>query len=278
MDDDQVNGDGLLRGEVSIVTGGGRGIGRSIALALAAAGSKVCVAARSNHEVLAVVAEIKGRGGQAIGATVDVTDPTAVEKMVATTVAHLGHPTLLVNNAGSVGGLERIDSVDPLAWWRDIEVSLKGSFLCARAVVPGMVARGGGRIVNVSSEPGTVPAANVSSYACAKAGVFRLTDCLAAETTGQGLSVFAISPGLVRTALTEEALNSSGGKRWYGRLANPTWVEPEIGARLVVALATGKADELSGRFISIRDDLDDLIRHAAEIRQKDLYALRIRKL
>ncbi len=277
MEASDVKGDGLLSGQVAIVTGGGRGIGRSIALALATQGSRVCVAARSDGEVSAVVAEIKNKGGIAIGAAVDVTDWTAVESMVASTETHLGHPTLLVNNAGSVSGLGRIDSVDPSAWWHDVEVSLKGSFLCSRAVVPGMIERGAGRIINVSSEVGAVPSADASSYSCAKAALFRLTDCLAAETAAQGVKVFTISPWLVRTALTEEVLASSPGQRWYGRIPAPKWVEPELAARLLVLLASGKADALSGRFISVRDDLDELVRRAEEIGQKDLFALRLRR-
>lgn len=266
-----------LSGQIAIVTGSGRGIGRSIAKAIAVAGGKVCVAARSESEVAAVVAEIKGNGGEAIGSTTDVVDWAGVQRMVETTTEHLGPPTLLVNNAGSVAGLGRIDSVDPLSWWRDIEVSLKGSFLCSRAVVPGMVARRTGRVINVSSDVGVRPSPETSSYACSKAALLRLTDSLAVETAQEGVSVFAISPGLVRTALTDQVLASGPGQRWFGRLASPKWSEPEHAARLVVFLAAGKADVLSGRYLRISDDIEDLVRRAEEVGQKDFYALRVNR-
>lgn len=267
-----------LRGQVAIVTGGGRGIGRAIGQALAAAGSKVCVAARSDRQIGEVVAKIKEAGEVAIGCVTDVTDWGAVKRMVETTTKQLGPPTLLVNNAGSVDGLGRIDSVDPTLWWRDMEVSLKGSFLCCRAVVPDMAARGSGRVINVSSDVGIVPSPDTSSYACSKAALLRLTDSLAAETADNGVTVFAISPGLVRTALTDQVLASDPGQRWYARRSSVVkWSEPEQAAKLSVLIASGKADSLSGRYLRISDDIDDLVRRAEEIAQQDLYALRVKR-
>ena len=271
------NANDALKNQVAIVTGGGRGIGHAIAKSIAAAGGRVCVAARSERQVAEVVAEIKANGGQAIGSTTDVTDWPAVERMVETTTKPLGPPTLLVNNAGSADGLGRIDSVDPSSWWRDIEVSLKGAFFCCRAVVPGMVARHSGRVINVSSDVGIRPSPDTSSYACSKAALLRLTDSLAAETTADGVCAFAISPGLVRTALTEHVLSTGPGKRWFSRMKSPTWVEPEQAARLVVLLASGKADALSGRYLRISDNMEDLVRRAEEIRTTDLYALTVRR-
>jgi NAD(P)-dependent dehydrogenase (short-subunit alcohol dehydrogenase family) len=267
-----------LSGQVAIVTGGGRGIGRAIAKAIAAAGGRVCVVARSDLQVAEVVSEIKGTGGVAIGAATDVTDWAAVQHMVETTEERLGPPTLLVNNAGSADGLGRIDSVDPQSWWRDIEVSLKGSFLCCRQVVPGMVARHAGRVINISSDVGIHPSPDTSSYACSRAALLRLTDSLAAETTGNGVSVFAISPGLVRTALTDHVLSTGPGQLWFSRIKSPNWVEPERGAQMVVLLASGKADVLSGRYLRISDNIGDLVARVEEIRQTDLYTLTVRRL
>lgn len=266
-----------LSDQIAIVTGAGRGIGRAIASAIAAAGGKVCIAARSEGQVGKVVATIKAAGGIAIGSATDVTDLAAVERMLEVTSRHLGAPTLLVNNAGSADGLGRIDSVDPISWWRDIEVSLKGAFLCCRAVVPGMVARGAGRIVNVSSDVGIRPSPDISSYACSKAALLRLTDSLAAEIAEHGVRAFAISPGLVRTAMTEQVLASAPGQRWFGRMASPTWVEPERAAQLVVLLASGKADALSGLYLRISDNIEDLVGNAAEIRRQGLYGLGVRR-
>ena len=278
MESSTSNSDADLAEQVAIVTGGGRGIGRTIALAIAAAGGKVCIASRSDRQLAEVVAEIKAKGGVAIGCVTNVTDWEAVQQMVETTLKSFGPPTLLVNNAGSADGLGRIDSVDPLLWWRDVEVSLKGSLLCCRAVVPGMVARRSGRVINVSSDVGIGPCPDGSSYACSKAALLRLTDSLAAETAGDGVSVFAISPGLVHTALTEHVLSTGPGQRWYSRIKSPTWVEPEHAARLVVLLASGKADPLSGRYLRISDNIEDLVRRAEEIGQKNLYRLSVGRL
>jgi len=266
-----------LAGQTAIVTGGGRGIGRAIAQAIAAAGGKVCVAARSERQITEVVADIKRNGGIAIGARTDVTDLGSVERMLETVEQHLGPPTLLVNNAGTADGLGRIDSVDPSSWWRDLEVSLKGSFLCCHVVVPGMVARKAGIVINVSSDVGMRPSPETSSYACAKAALVRLTDSLAAETSADGVVAFAISPGLVRTVLTDQVLDSAPGQRWFSRMPSPRWSEPEEAARLVVLLASGKANALSGRYLRISDNMEDLIARADEIRQKDAYALRVQR-
>ena len=181
------------------------------------------------------MAAIKDNGGRAIGCVTDVTDWKAVQNTAESVTKQLGPPTLLVNNAGSAAGLGRIDSVDPASWWQDLEVSLKGSFLCSRAVVAGMVARRKGRVINVASDVGIRPSPETSSYACSKAALLRLTDSLATETTEHGVTVFAISPGLlVRTVLTDQVLSTGPGQRWLSRMATPTWSKPEQAAQLVV--------------------------------------------
>jgi NAD(P)-dependent dehydrogenase (short-subunit alcohol dehydrogenase family) len=141
-----------------------------------------------------------------------------------------------------------------------------------------MVARRKGRVINVASDVGIRPSPETSSYACSKAALLRLTDSLATETTEHGVMVFAISPGLVRTVLTDQVLSTGPGQRWFSRMASPTWSKPEQAAQLVVHLASGKADVLSGRYLRISDDIDDLVRRAEEIRQRDLYALRVSRL
>jgi NAD(P)-dependent dehydrogenase (short-subunit alcohol dehydrogenase family) len=268
-----------LAGQVAIVTGGGRGIGRAIAQTLAAAGAAVTVAARSEDEIAEAAAAIVGAGEQALAIRADVTDRCAVERLVAETERWLGPVDLLINNAGVFGPIGPIWEVDPDEWWDGVASHLRGTLLCCRAVLPGMIERGRGRIINVASRSGVRTHPYTSGYAVAKAGVLRLTDHLAAETRDTGISVFAIYPGRVQTAMTDELIESAAGRRWLpdeGKAREGQWQPADAAAQLCVALATGRADALTGRFFGVNDDLDDLVRRAADIERDDLYTLRLR--
>jgi NAD(P)-dependent dehydrogenase (short-subunit alcohol dehydrogenase family) len=268
----------LLRNEVGIVTGAGRGVGRAIAETLAKAGAAVAVAARTPVEIEEVASAIERAGGRALAVRADVTDADSVSRLVEEVGHRLGEPTLLVNNAGVWLQVGPLAEADPETWWRDVEVSLKGAFLCSRAVLPGMLARGAGRIVNVSSYAAIKPRPYSSAYGCAKAALLRLTDSLAAETADQGVTTFAISPGFVRTALVADAASSEAGRTWLPELAKRTdALEPEFAGRLVVTIASGRLDALSGRFLHVLDDVGELLARSEEILEHDLYTLRLRK-
>src|SRR3954470_6560729 len=129
-----------LRDQVAIVTGGGRGVGAAVARALAAAGAAVVVSGRSSAEGEAVAEELRAAGGRALAVRGDVTDRGAVDSLVGETVRAYGAPSLLVNNAGAWRHVGPLAESDPEAWWADVEVTLRGAFLCARAVLPGMLA------------------------------------------------------------------------------------------------------------------------------------------
>jgi NAD(P)-dependent dehydrogenase (short-subunit alcohol dehydrogenase family) len=169
--------------------------------------------ARSKHELADTVASIADTGGRATAVPADVTDRAAVEGAVADAERQLGPVDLLVNNAGRAHALDEVSQVDPEDWWRDVEVNLRGPFLCARAV-PGMLSRGRGRIVNVTSGVGGMPGPGFSGYVVSKAALVRLTDTLAAEVAGSGVAVFAISPSLVRTPGSTYLLASPAMARW----------------------------------------------------------------
>jgi NAD(P)-dependent dehydrogenase (short-subunit alcohol dehydrogenase family) len=228
-----------LSGQVAIVTGGGRGVGRAIAEELAAAGAAVVVAARTAEEIEAVAERI---GGLAVPA--DVTDEADVERLFSVVEA----PTMLVNNAGTWGAVGPVQDADPEVWWRDVEVSLKGTFLCTRAFL--RVARVG-RIVNVASRAATVPKPNASGYAAAKAAVLSFTQSVAAEG---GAKTFAISPGFVRTALIERV-----SPMLPELAARDDDLPADLAARLVVDIATGRLDALSGSLLHVLDDVDELL-------------------
>jgi NAD(P)-dependent dehydrogenase (short-subunit alcohol dehydrogenase family) len=257
-----------FEGRVALVTGGGRGIGANTARELAQAGMRVSVASRTREQVEQVAQEI---GGLAI--EVDVSDEESVASMVSDTERELGSIDVLVNNAGIT---DRSD-VPPIweggapdEWWHVFEVNVLGVYLCCRAVLGGMVARRGGRIVNVGSGGGYLPVSSggmgSTAYGPSKAAVQRFGEVLAGQLEPHGVSVFTISPGLVRTALTE-------------RLGDDApWTPPELAPRLVRALASGRADRLSGRYIHAEhDDIDDLIARADEIVEDDLNAIRLRR-
>jgi NAD(P)-dependent dehydrogenase (short-subunit alcohol dehydrogenase family) len=271
-----------LRGQVAIVTGGGRGLGRATALALARAGARVGVVARSEAQLAATVRSIREAGGEALAVVADVSDAASVEHVARQVERTLGPVDLLVNNAGTVGPLGPIWEADADDWWHSIEVNLRGPYLCSRALLPRMIERRHGRIINLSTGAATVAVAHMGAYVIAKTALTRLTENLAAELINSGVSVFAIGPGTVRTAMTEYVLESEAGKKWlpwfrklYDRGLD---VPAEKVAQLIVQLATGRADGLSGRFIEISDDLARLLGRLEEVKRDDLYTLRVRKV
>jgi NAD(P)-dependent dehydrogenase (short-subunit alcohol dehydrogenase family) len=269
----------ILAGQVAKVSGGGRGIGKAIALGLAKAGAYVAVVARSEDQLAGTVKEITQLDSRAISVTADVSDPGAVQKMVIEVEETLGSVDLLVNNAGVAGPIGPTWETDPDAWWRCLEVNLRGPMLCARAVLPGMIARGGGRIVNVASGAGTFAIPYLGAYVTSKSALIRFTDILALETAPHGVKVFAIEPGTVRTSMAEHALESEEGRRWmpwFGEIfQRGDDVPPEHAGDLVVLLASGRADALSGRFFTIKDDVVGLAERARNQGLGHLQTLRL---
>jgi NAD(P)-dependent dehydrogenase (short-subunit alcohol dehydrogenase family) len=274
-----------LSNQVAVVTGGGRGIGREIALALARAGAAVAVAARSADQVQATVDMITCVGGRAMAVSVDVTDQTGVRQAIATVQDKLGAVTLLVNNAGVAGPIGPTWEVSPTEWWRTMEVNLRGVLLWVHAVLPDMVAHCRGRVVNIASNAGAYRWPNVSGYSVSKTAVIKLTENLALELRNKGIAVFAVHPGLVRMGLTEYTLNTEfSPDSPAGKVA--AWVRQEIAAgrdlppervtKLVIELASGVGDVLTGRYIEAHNDLTDLLARADQIQEADLYTLRVR--
>jgi 3-oxoacyl-[acyl-carrier protein] reductase len=249
-----------LSGQIALVTGGGRGIGARIARELASAGMSVAVSARTRHEVEQVASEI---GGLAVVA--DVSKRDDVERMVAGVAESLGALDLLVANAG-IGILERESwELDPDEWWRVHEVNVLGVYLCCRTVVPGMLDRERGRIVITGSGAAYLPGSRQTAYSSSKAAVVRFGETLANQLDGR-IPVFPISPGLVRTEMTE------------GRIPDDApWTPPECAPRLVRALAGGRFDRLSGRYLHAEHDPpEELESRIDEILQHDLNAIRLR--
>lgn len=247
---------------IALVTGGGRGIGRGIAVELAEAGMRVAVSARTRSQVEETAQAVDGLAIEA-----DVSDRGAVERMVAEVERELGPIDLLVNNAGIASWEERAWEMDPADWWHVFEVNVLGTYLCCRAVIPGMIERKRGRIVNTGSGAAYLPGSRSTAYSASKSALWRFGETLALQLEPFGIPVFTISPGLVRTEMTDPVFGDDA-----------PWTPPELAPRLVRALASGRADKLSGRYIHAEhDDVDDLIARADEVAEQDLNAIRLRR-
>jgi len=246
---------------VALVTGGGRGIGARIARELADAGMKVAVSSRTREQVEEVAREIDG-----LAVVADVSSPGDAEALVGEVERELGPIDLLVNNAGVAGWGDKAWEDDPEDWWRVFEINVLGAFLVSRAVIPGMIERGRGRIVMTGSGSGYLPGQATTAYGGSKAALYRMSEGLALQLEPYGIPVFTISPGLVKTDMTER----------FGE--NMPWTPPELAPQLVRVLASGRADKLSGRYIHAEhDDIEDLIRRADEIVENDLNAIRLQR-
>ena len=257
-----------LENQLAVVTGGGRGIGREVALHLARAGASVVVTARTLGQLEKTGRLIQSEGGRCQYRQLDVTDEAAVTAAFREIEAEWGGIDLLVNNAGVSGAGGMPWEVETADWWRTVEVNLLGPYLCSKAVIPGMIKRNGGRIIMVGSNMAFWPFPQASAYSCSKAGLVRLGDNLAKGLEEQGIKVFTISPGLVKTEMTrdvpEEFVGSAG------------WTTIERPADLCVQLASGRADALSGRYIhASAHDLEELIARADDIVEKDLQTMRL---
>src|SRR5262245_37403908 len=257
-----------LAGQVALVTGAGRGFGKAIAKAFAAAGAAVTVTARSTKQIDATVAEIKAAGGRAFAVPGDVTHRKDVERVVSAAHRHFGPTTLLVNNAGLASPFGPIGSIDPDEWWAAQAVHVLGPFLYISNVLPDMIAKRAGRIINVASLGGTRVEPHLSAYCVGKATEIRLTEQVAAEVKAHGISTFAIEPGTVYTDLAESTISDPLAQRYMpGMVAHLRMIkekdDPAAGfarcARMCLALASGRYDALSGRYLTPDDDFDALL-------------------
>jgi 3-oxoacyl-[acyl-carrier protein] reductase len=248
---------GALSGRLAIITGGGRGIGEAIALRFAAEGARLALGARSRNELERVATACRDAGADCSIHVVDVSVRDEVDDFI-----HASGPAdVLVNCAGMYGPIGLLVENDLDEWERGLRVNLMGTVYACRAVIPGMVQRGRGSIINFSGGGATAPLPHFSLYAVSKAAVARLTDTLAAELVGTGVRVNAIAPGAVDTRLQDEVL--AAGEEQAGELFHRMQkmrdtgqgaTQPDVPARLAVFLASDRSAGLTGKLISAPHD------------------------
>jgi len=242
----------VLSGTVALVTGASAGIGRRLAHGFAARGATVAGFARSADRLVAAMDEITAQtGARTLAVAADVTDQAAVQAAVERVVAELGPVTLLVNNAGLIDAAEvPLWEADPDQWWQVVESQVRGPFLVSRAVVPGMIAAGGGRVIGLGSGLGTRGSDVYSAYSAGKSGQMRITEAIDLAGAAHGVRAFDLAPGVIDTAMTRAMPMHAGRTQW---------TDPEDVVALAVAIAAGELDPWSGRFFRAgADDLDTL--------------------
>ncbi len=238
-----------VRERVALVTGGARGIGRAIGLALARAGADLAITYRADP-VLAeqVVAEARRAGRRARAFTADVRDRLQVEGAVRSVEAELGRLDILVNNAGVAIPGPFLDG-PPEAWDDVIGVNLRGTLLCTHAALPGMVRRAYGRIVNISSQFGVAGAAGFAVYSAAKGAVIAFTKALAREVGPRGVTVNAVAPGPIVTDMNRTTYAAEEWRRRSERIPVGRLGEPEDVAQAVLYLASEEAGFTTGQVV-----------------------------
>lgn len=253
-----------LSEQVAVITGGGRGIGQEIAKALSSAGAKVVITGRNQERLDETVNLISAQGGMCKAFVMDVLNAEAVKHVMDTISTEFESIDLLVNNAG-IGGDGKLPwQVDVDDWWRVLEVNLRGVFLCSHAVLPGMIERQSGRIINIGSNAGFNFIPMASSYSVSKSAMFHLTGSIAAAAKEHHVSAFVVSPGLVLTDMTRDL-------EIFKDLPDSEWTPIEKVGNLCVFLASGQADQLTGRYIHVvEDDIEELVQRADEVVSKNL--------
>ena len=249
--------------EVALITGGSRGIGKAIAGRLLQEGKRVVITGR-NPERLEKTRKSLSEDVLAVVADVSSLDDT--KHVVTQVINSFGNIDILINNAGIEASAGPTWQADPLKWWRDFEVNLRGAYNHIHTVLPLMIERKSGAVFNIGSYAGIRSCPYASAYSASKAGLARLTDSIAGEVAEFGINLFCISPGLVKTDMTS-------GVDIFKDLPASAWNPPEKICQLVVDILERDCSALSGCFIHADDDLDAMLKQADKVKSEGLYQL-----
>lgn len=248
-----------------LITGGSRGLGHAMAVAMINQGHRVAITGRDEERLREVERDLPG----CFAVQADVADASRTASVVQDVIRGIGSIDVLINNAGiggGEGGPQTLVDFDADVWWRIQETNVRGPMLYSKAVLPGMLERADGTIVNVGSYIAIRPSPLATAYGASKAALARFSDCLAAEVAEQGVQIFCVSPGLVLTDMTKDL-------PFIKEIPEDEFFSPEQLASLVCELMTGKYSDLSGHFIHVADDLPKLVANADRLRKERLHQL-----
>ena len=232
-----------LSGKTALVTGASKGIGRAIALAFGKAGANVVATARTVSEIEDVANSVRSFGSDALGVVADLGVETDIENLVGATEREFGGVDILVNNAAIIHGRIKVVDFDPQLWRDVLSVNITGAFLLTQALLPGMIERGYGKVINISSIGGRKGGYGRSAYRITKSAMISFTESLAAEVYTHGINVNAICPGGTDTEGYREAFNSTG------RAENPKLMDPSEIAAVAMFLASDASSAVTGAAI-----------------------------
>lgn len=240
-----------LDGKVAIVTGGSRGFGKAIAIALAEAGANVVVASRTQADLNCVAQEIETRGGKALAVAADMLDRASIEKLASRTIEAFGKVDILVNNAGQGWNVPFLKLTEA-QWDQILNVNLKGYFLCTQIVGQHMFKAKSGRVINMSSAMGNYPLPYLVAYAAAKGGINAMTKCLAQEWATRGITVNAIAPSYFATDINKNAMEDKAiSQLIMSKTPVNRWGQVEELVGLVVYLASDASGFMTGAVLPL---------------------------